>query len=95
MSRATKATVLFACALAFASIAGCGRQVVKEPGPVQKVVVKEYVRLPKEHLKKCPIEYIKERNVSEAVRVLNYNTASLEKCAQQIIEIIKLQPDDK
>jgi len=93
MSRATKAEFLLLSAFAFAAVSGCGAtKIIKTPGPVQKVEVTKYVPLPKEHLQKCPIEYIKERSVSEAVRVLNANTAYLEKCAQQIIEINKLQP---
>ena len=93
MSRTTKAAFLCASALALASLTGCGKtQIVKEPGPVHQVEVTKYVPLKPEHLKKCPIEYIKERSVEEAVRVLNFNTAALEKCAQQIIDINKLQP---
>lgn len=65
------------------------------PGETVREVVNQYIDLPADLTKPCPITHNKDRTVGEYVRVANQNTLSLEECARRMNEIRALQPSNK
>ena len=60
---------------------------------VQKVEVPMYMKLPEYLLTPCPVTHAADRSINEYIRVAIENTSNLEKCANQIQGITKLQPE--
>ena len=83
----------FAVALAALLLAGCNSTPKAIPMPqVVRVPVTQYVPVPAELTKRCPVAELADRTVESVVEAANARKLALEQCNRQLDEIEGLQP---